>query len=333
MSYAAELRETIAKILAPGKGILAADESTSTIANRFQKIGVENTEENRRAYRELLFTTPNWQEYISGVILFEETLDQSTKDGVSFVEVMNKAGVVPGIKVDKGLIPFGRPGETSTVGIDGLDKRCQEYYAKGARFAKWRGAYKITATLPSTAAINENARLLALYALCCQRNGLVPIVEPEVLQEGDHTIERSFEATKSVLVAVFNALNEYGVDLEAILLKPNMVVPGYSLPKAQPSEVAAWTVRLLQQVVPVSVPGVVFLSGGQTEEESTVHLNLMNQLKTKKPWVLTFSYGRALQSSAQAAWSGKPENVKAGQDAFLARAKANYEATLGTYSA
>lgn len=331
--YHDELIANAAYIGTPGKGILAADESTGTIGKRFAAINVENVETNRRTYRELLFCTPGALQYLSGAILFEETLFQKTADGKPFVEVLQEGGVLPGIKVDKGTVELaGTNGETTTQGLDGLAQRCQQYYAAGARFAKWRAVLKIGAAEPSQLAINENANGLARYAIICQENGLVPIVEPEILVDGDHDIDRSADVTERVLAACYKALNDHHVLLEGTLLKPNMVTPGSDSAKVPPEVVAEYTVRALQRTVPPAVPGIVFLSGGQSEEEATVHLNAMNKIEGKKPWTLTFSYGRALQQSTLKAWAGKEENVEKAREAFLARCKANSEATLGAYS-
>ncbi|KAG6386269.1 hypothetical protein SASPL_155163 [Salvia splendens] len=327
-----ELIKNAAYIGTPGKGILAADESTGTIGKRFESIKVENTEDNRRALRELLFTAPGVLPFLSGVILFEETLYQKTAAGKPFVDVMKEGGVLPGIKVDKGTVELaGTDGETTTQGLDDLAKRCQQYYTAGARFAKWRAVLKIGANLPSQLAINENANGLARYAIICQENGLVPIVEPEILVDGAHSIEKCADVTERVLAACYKALNDHHVLLEGTLLKPNMVTPGSDSKKAAPEVIAEYTVRALQRTMPPAVPAVVFLSGGQSEEEATVNLNAMNAMKTKKPWSLTFSYGRALQQSTLKAWGGKVENVKKAQENFHGRCKANSEATLGTY--
>jgi len=332
-----ELIATANAIATPGKGILAADESTGTIAKRFEKINVPNTEDNRRAYRELLFTAPGWGECCSGVILYEETLYQKTEDGTPFVELLKKNGVVPGIKVDKGLVNIsGTAEETATQGLDGLGARCAEYYKAGARFAKWRAALKIDVKkgCPSELAISENAHGLARYASICQENGLVPIIEPEVLMDGDHTIQECAEATQRVWVAVIKALHEHKLFWEGSLTKPNMVTPGHSnsaYKTTSPEEVAKFTVTTLQRVLPPAVPGVMFLSGGQSEEEASRNLNAINQYHGRKPWVLSFSYGRALQNSTLQAWQGKKENVKKAQEAFLTRAKANSLATVGKY--
>ncbi|GJQ98339.1 gypsy type transposase [Tanacetum coccineum] len=346
-----ELIANAAYIGSPGKGILAADESTGTIGKRFDSIKVENVESNRRALRELLFCTPGALDYLSGIILFEETLYQKTASGKPFVDVMKEANVLPGIKVDKGTVELaGTNGETTTQGLDGLGARCAQYYAAGARFAKWRAVLKIGANEPSQLAINENANGLARYAIICQENGLVPIVEPEILVDGPHDINKCADVTERVLAACYKALNDHHVLLEGTLLKPNMVTPGSEAKKVAPEVVAEYTVRALQRTMPAAVPAVVFLSGGQSEEEATVHLNAINQLKGKKPWSLTFSFGRALQQSTLKAWAGKEENVKKAQEStlkawagkeenvkkaqevFLIRCKANSEATLGKYA-
>jgi fructose-bisphosphate aldolase class I len=330
--YADELIANAAYIGTPGKGILAADESTGTIGKRLSSINVENVESNRRALRELLFTTPGALQYLSGVILFEETLYQKTAAGKLFVDVLKEGGVLPGIKVDKGTVELaGTHGETTTQGLDGLAQRCQQYYAAGARFAKWRAVLKIGPNEPSQLAINENANGLARYAIICQENGLVPIVEPEILVDGPHDINKCADVTERVLAACYKALNDHHVLLEGTLLKPNMVTPGSDSPKVAPEVVAEYTVRALQRTMPAAVPAVVFLSGGQSEEEATLNLNAMNKLKAKKPWNLSFSFGRALQQSTLKTWAGKEENVEKAQAAFLARCKANSEATLGTY--
>lgn len=321
-------------MVSKGRGILAADESTATIQKRFDVIKVENIEEHRRAYRELLFTTPGFEKYISGVILFDETLRQKTHDGTPFAALLKSKGVVPGIKVDKGTKPLaGCPGETTTEGLDGLRERLEEYYALGARFAKWRAVIAIDEKLPSDRAIHVNAFLLASYAALCQERGIVPIVEPEVLMDGDHDIERCYEVTARVLKAVFEELRAQGVLLEGIILKPNMVIDGEKCKKkATPQRVAELTVKVLKEHVPASVPGIAFLSGGQSEEDATLHLSLMNALGPL-PWPLTFSYGRALQASTQKAWSGKKENVANAQKTFSHRAQMNSLAYFGTYTA
>jgi fructose-bisphosphate aldolase class I len=334
--YRDELIENANKIATPGKGILAADESTGTIGNRFSKINVENNEDNRRAYRELLFTTEGWENYCSGVILYEETLYQKAADGTPFVDILKKKGVLPGIKVDKGTVVIGgTDNETTTTGLDGLAARCQQYYTAGARFAKWRAVISIGANAPSEWAIMENAHGLARYAAICQENGLVPIIEPEVLMDGNHTIQRCAEVTQRVLAAVFRAANDQKIILEGALLKPNMVTPGQgheSYKTTTHQEIGHATVSVLQRTVPPAIPGIMFLSGGQGEEEASLNLNAINQHSGKKPWVLSFSYGRALQKSALDAWKGNKDHVKAGQAAFLVRAKANSEAVLGKYT-
>jgi fructose-bisphosphate aldolase, class I len=331
--YREELIHTAKAIASPGKGILAADESTGTIAKRFQGIGVENTETNRAAYRELLFRAPGIGEYISGVILYEETLYQKAKDGTPFVEILKQNNIIPGIKVDKGTVNIpGTDGETFTTGLDGLLERAKKYYADGARFAKWRAVLKIGGGCPSERSILANAQGLAQYAALCQEAGLVPIVEPEILMDGDHDIEVAAAVTEKVLAATYKLLETNGVLLEGTLLKPNMVCPGSECKvKYTPADVAFYTVRTLSRTVPAAVPGIVFLSGGQSEEEASIHLNAMNKLEYIKPWKLTFSYGRALQASALKAWKGKDENVEAAQQALLERAKANSLAQLGKY--
>ncbi|XP_011625979.1 fructose-bisphosphate aldolase 6, cytosolic [Amborella trichopoda] len=330
--YTDELIKNAAYIGTPGRGILAADESTGTIGKRLSSINVENVESNRRALRELLFCTPGALQCLSGVILFEETLYQKSSSGKPFVEILKEGGVLPGIKVDKGTVELaGTNGETTTQGLDGLAARCQQYYAAGARFAKWRAVLKIGPTEPSPLSILENANGLARYAIICQENGLVPIVEPEILVDGSHSIEVCAAATERVLAAVYKSLNDHHVLLEGTLLKPNMVTPGSDAPKVAPEVIAEHTIRALQRTVPAAVPAIVFLSGGQSEEEATLNLNAMNKLKTNKPWNLSFSFGRALQQSTLKTWAGKEENIPAAQKAFLARCKANSEATLGTY--
>jgi len=328
-----ELIATARAIATPGQGILAADESTGTIAKRFEAIGLENTEENRRAYRELLFTTEGMEEHISGVIMYDETIRQHTSDGVPFVELLKKKGVITGIKVDKGVKNLrGTDGETYTQGFDDLDVRCKKYYELGARFAKWRAVLKISKDgCPSPLSIEENTRGLARYAAICQDNGLVPIVEPEILMDGDHSIETSVKVTQRVLAATYKALHDANVLLEGTLLKPNMVLNGLSNKPLPPHEVAIATITVLQRTVPVAVPGINFLSGGQSEEEASLNLNAMNALETKKPWNVSFSYGRALQASCLKTWKGHKENVVAAQAVFLQRARANGEASLGKY--
>lgn len=313
-SFKEELITNAKRIARPGFGILAADESTGTIGTRFVKIDVENTEENRRAYRELLFTSEGLENYISGVILFDETLDQKTADGHNFVELLQSKGILPGIKVDKGLVVIpGTNEENATQGLDGLGERCKKYYEKGCRFAKWRAVVKIGDGRPSDISAIETAHSLARYATICQENGLVPIVEPEILTDGDHSIEVCAQASEKVFRRVMQSLQEHGVLLEGMLLKPNMITQGAtSADKKTAAEIAWMTVRTLSRTMVGAIPGITFLSGGQSEEEATVNLNAMNLLDAKlRPWSLTFSYGRALQSSCLKAWSGKPENVKA----------------------
>lgn len=337
MSFAAELIATANAISAPGKGILAADESTGTIGKRFDAINVENIEENRRKYRQLLFEAENLQENISGCILFEETLYQKSSDGTPFVDILKSKNVIPGIKVDKGIKPLsGTNGECVTQGMDDLDVRCAKYYAQGARFAKWRAVLHIKDTIgatPSQVAIDENAQTLARYASICQANGLVPIVEPEVLMDGDFGVETAAVATEKVLAACFKALSDHHVLLEGILLKPNMVRSGSdAATPATPDEIALATVRVLQHTVPCAVPGITFLSGGMSEEEASLSLNAINLAPGPKPWSLTFSYGRALQQSVLKAWGGLDENVANAQTVLIARAKANGLANLGKYT-
>jgi fructose-bisphosphate aldolase class I len=328
-----ELHETAVAIVADGKGILAADESDGTIKKRFDSIGVESTEENRRAYRQLLFTTEGVEEYIGGVILFDETIRQSTDDGTPFPKLLESKGIIPGIKVDKGAKNLANaPGETVTEGLDGLRGRLEEYRGLGARFAKWRAVITIGDHIPSEYCIWTNAHALARYAALSQEVGLVPIVEPEVLMDGDHPIERSFEVTSRTLHAVFTELRDQRVHPEGILLKPNMVLSGYeNARQASHEEVAAETMRCFYRHVPAAVPGIVFLSGGQSDEDATANLNAMNKLGPH-PWELSFSYGRALQAPALKAWLGKPENVEAAQRAYYHRAKMNGAARTGMYA-
>jgi fructose-bisphosphate aldolase class I len=327
------LESTARELVAPGKGILAADESDGTIKKRFDTIGVESTEEARRAYRDLLFTTPGMEEHISGVILFDETIRQSSADGTPFPKLLEHKGVVPGIKVDKGAKPLAlAEGETITEGLDGLRDRLAEYRELGARFAKWRATYSISDELPSEYCVWVNAHALARYAALCQEAGLVPIVEPEVLQDGTHSLEESAKATGRVLLAVYQELHDQRVEFSGTLLKPNMVLSGYSATsRAGMDEVAEATLEVLYKHVPASVPGIVFLSGGQTDEDATAHLNAMNS-RGPHPWELSFSYGRALQAAALRAWRGEEANVQAAQDAFAHRAKMNGLARSGEYS-
>jgi len=330
------LEDIAAAMVAPGKGILAADESTGTIKKRFDSINVESTEENRRDYREMLFRTDTaMRDYISGVILFDETIRQKAADGTPFVELMKAAGCIPGIKVDKGAQDLaGSPDEKVTEGLDGLRDRLREYHALGARFAKWRAVYTIGEGLPSWNCENANAHALARYAALCQEAGIVPIVEPEVLMDGPnatHTIDECYAVTHKVLRLVFRELYAARINLEGMIVKPNMVIAGQQCTvQASPEEVADKTVKCLKATVPSLVPGIAFLSGGQSDEQASNHLSLMNAAGNL-PWSMTFSYGRALQASALKAWSGKSENVAAGQRAFLHRAKMNSLAALGKW--
>ena len=328
-----KLHDIARALVADGKGILAADESDGTIKKRFDTIGTESTEDNRRAYRDLLFTTPGAEEYISGVILFDETIRQNALDGTPFPKLLESKGVIPGIKVDKGAKPLAlAEGETITEGLDGLRGRLEEYYGLGARFAKWRATYSITDELPSEDCIWTNAHALARYAALCQEAGIVPIVEPEILQDGTHTIERGYHVACRVLGALYTELYDQRVDIEGTLLKPNMVLSGYEASnRAGADEVAEWTLKCFYKHVPAAVPGIVFLSGGQSDEDATVHLNAMNA-KGPHPWQLSFSYGRALQSPALKAWAGKPDQVEAGQRAYYHRAKLNSAARTGVYA-
>jgi fructose-bisphosphate aldolase class I len=330
---AEELQEIARAIVAEGKGILAADESSGTIKKRFDSIDVESTEDTRRAYRELLFTTEGAEEYISGVILYDETIRQETSDGTPFPKLLESKGIIPGIKVDKGATPLAlAEGETITEGLDGLRERLAEYRELGARFAKWRAVISIGKRIPSEYCIWANAHALARYAALSEEAGLVPIVEPEVLMDGDHTIERSFEVTSHTLHAVFTELRDQRVQPEGILLKPNMVLPGYeSSQQVSDEEIARETLRCFRRHVPAAVPGIVFLSGGQSDEDATRRLNAMNAIG-RHPWKLSFSYGRALQAAALKAWRGKEENAEAAQQAYYHRAKMNSAAQLGMYT-
>jgi fructose-bisphosphate aldolase class I len=328
-----QLTSTARALVAKGKGILAADESFGTIEKRFKKLGIKSTEENRRAYRDMLFTTAGAGEYVSGVILFDETIRQNAKDGTPFVKVLERQGIIPGIKVDTGAKQLaGFPDEKITEGLDGLRDRLTEYRALGARFAKWRAVLTIGHGLPTRFCVDANAHALARYAALSQEAGLVPIVEPEVLMDGDHTIQRCEAVTETTLKSVYFHLHAHRVVLEGTLLKPNMVLSGKDCAEqAGVTEVAEATVRTLVRCVPAAVPGVVFLSGGQSAEEATAHLNAMNAMG-KLPWELSFSYGRALQAPALDAWHGKSENVKAAQQAYHHRAKLNSAARSGKYS-
>ena len=320
-------------MVAPGKGILAADESTGTIQKRFDAIGVENTEANRRAYRELLFRSQEAMKYVSGVILFDETIWQDAEDGAPLVELITRAGSIPGIKVDKGTKPLpGFPGETITEGLDGLGERLKAYHERGARFAKWRAVIDIADGAPSRGAIKANAHALARYAALCQTNQIVPIVEPEVLMDGAHDLDRCDEVTRAVLKATFDELWDLRVPLEGMVLKPNMVVCGKGCSsRASVEEVAIRTIAALKATVPSAVPGIAYLSGGQSDQEATAHLDAMNRIGGF-PWKMTFSYGRALQAAPQKAWSGKRENVTAAQRAFAHRARMNGLASLGQWA-
>lgn len=333
MSNITELKATIAKLAAKGKGILAADESTGTITKRFQALGIESTENSRRDYRELLVTTPGINEFVAGVILFEETLNQKTSQGVPFADALNKAGIIPGIKVDKGLVNLTNTKEEQvTQGLDGLPERLAEYKAKGARFAKWRAVYAISAETPSQLLIDTNAEVLARYAAICQEQGIVPIVEPEVLIDGDHSLERCEAVSEPVFQAVFEALHRHKVQLEYIVLKPSMIINGKACAKkADPKAVAEATVRVLRRTVPGAVPTINFLSGGQSSEQATANLDEMNKL-APLPWNVSFSYARALQDYCMKTWKGDANNVKAAQQAFYKRAKLNSLASLGKYN-
>lgn len=328
-----ELAATARAMVAPGKGLLAADESTATIEKRLAAIGVESSEANRRSYREMLFTAKGAAEFISGVILYDETIRQKSADGVPFVELLKGQGIIPGIKVDLGAKDFpGHPGEKVTEGLDGLGRRCAEYYGLGARFAKWRAVLDIGDAIPTEACLIANAHALARYAGICQAAGLVPVVEPEVMMDGAHTVERCFDVTVRTLSHVFHQLRVLDVTLEHMILKPNMVVSGISCPRqADVETVAELTIKAFRETVPAAVPGIMFLSGGQSDERATEHLNAMNA-KGKQPWELSFSYGRALQAPALKAWGGKAANVDAGRKAFLRRARLNGAARFGRYT-
>lgn len=334
MDTIAELESTISDMVQAGKGILAADESVPTIAKRFAAIDVESTEEYRRSYRSLLFTTPGLNKFISGVILFEETLTQQSDDGMPLPEVLAKQGIVPGIKVDKGLKPLANaPGDRITQGLDGLAERLRTYKTQGVRFAKWREVYPISEHNPTALGVDANAEMLARYATICQAEGFVPIVEPEVLIDGDHTIERSANVIETVLHAVFHALHRHKVVLECIVLKPSMVTQGKDLPsRASSEQVAEATIKVFRRAVPAAVPSINFLSGGQTPEEATANLNAMNAMFPAAPWELSFSYGRALQEPALEAWQGKTENAAATQQALFQRAFLNGAARIGEYT-
>lgn len=327
------LESVARKLVAPGKGILAADESAPTIEKRLKSIGVPSTEENRRAYREILFTTAGVGEFVSGVILFDETIRQKTHDGRTFVAALEEQGTIPGIKVDKGTKPMANfPGEKVTEGLDGLRERLAEYRQLGARFTKWRAVVGIGDNIPTRRCLETNAELLARYAALSQEADLMPIVEPEVLMDGTHTIDRHLEVTERTLQSVFHALDEHRVPLEAMLLKPNMVLSGKDCPEqASTQEVAEATLRCMKRVVPAAVPGLVFLSGGQTDLQATEHLNAMNRLD-HVPWELSFSFGRALQAPVLKAWKGDPAKTADAQRAFYHRASCNSKARLGKYT-
>ena len=329
-----ELNKVAQALVAPGKGILAADESSGTIKKRFDAIGVESTEDNRRDYREMLFRSMDGMTHISGVILYDETIWQKGKDGTPLVELIKKSGAVPGIKVDEGTKPLPMcPGEVVTVGLDKLADRLPKYYEHGARFAKWRAVIDVGPAIPSFTCVHANAHALARYAALCQTAQIVPIVEPEVLMDGDHNIDRCATVTEWVLKETFQELYYNKVALEGMVLKPNMVIPGKKSGKrATVEEVAEKTVKVLKNCVPAAVPGIAFLSGGQSDEEATAHLDAMNKLGNL-PWTLTFSYGRALQHAPQTIWKGKSENVAAAQRAFSHRAKMNGLAALGQWKA
>jgi fructose-bisphosphate aldolase class I len=328
-----ELKAIAQSIVADSKGVLAADESTGTIKKRFDSIGIESTEENRRAYRNLLFTTPRFEDYVGGVIMYDETIRQASDDGTPFAELLAAKGVVPGIKVDTGAHDLaGHPGEKVTEGLDGLRARFEEYHSLGARFSKWRAVITIGDGIPTDACIHTNAHALARYAALSQEAGIVPIVEPEVLMDADNTIERCYEVTARTLHVVFYELYRQEVALEGMLLKPNMVISGKQCPtQSSSAQIAELTVDCFLRHVPALVPGIVFLSGGQSEVEATENLNAINRVGG--PWPLSFSYGRALQASALQAWGGEPDNVEAGQEAFLHRARMNALAVAGDWSA
>ena len=331
---AARLQETARALVADGKGILAADESSPTIKKRFDRIDVESTEESRRDYRTILFSTPGVGDFISGVILFDETIRQKSADGSPIVKIIQDAGMIPGIKVDKGAKPLaGHPDETVTEGLDGLRDRLAEYAALGARFAKWRAVYRIGEVIPSPACVMANAHALARYAALCQEAGLVPIIEPEVLMDGDHDIDACDMVTEEVLRTVYAELAIQDVLLEGTLLKPNMVLSGTDCPKqVNVEEVALKTLRCMKRAVSAAVPGLVFLSGGQSDKEATVRLNAMNKLPESAPWKLSFSFGRALQAAPLKAWAGRADNTDAARAALMERARANGAAARGAHA-
>ena len=329
-----ELDQTAKALVTEGKGILAADETVPTLTKRFDALKIASTEDSRRTYREMFFTTPGAATFISGVILQDETIRQKNDAGIPLTEVLSKQGIIPGIKVDSGArVLAGSPEEKVTEGLDGLRDRLKEYAGLGARFAKWRAVIRITDRLPSSVCVNVNAHALARYAALCQEQGIVPIVEPEILMDGPHTLERCEDVTSSVLHTVFHALFEQCVRLEGMLLKPSMVIAGNECPKQSSlQEVAAATLRCLRRHVPAAVPGIVFLSGGQPSITATAHLDAINRLAGPKPWPISFSYGRALQDVALETWHGQKENLKASQQAFYHRAKCNSEAAMGRYT-
>jgi fructose-bisphosphate aldolase, class I len=334
MDFMSERLDDIAQaMVAPGKGILAADESAGTIKKRFDAINVDSTEDNRRDYRELMFRSDAMRQSISGVILYDETIRQKAKDGTALVDLIRQAGSIPGIKVDTGAKAMaGFAGETITEGLDGLRERFQEYHKLGARFSKWRAVIEISDQLPSWGAVRANMHALARYAALAQENGIVPIVEPEILMDGGHSVDRCAEVTELVLKTLYAELFEQRVSLEGSILKPNMVISGKKASnRAGVQEVAEKTVLILKRCVPTAVPGIAFLSGGQSDEEATAHLDAMNRIGNL-PWALTFSYGRALQAAPQKAWAGKAENVAAAQAAFTHRARMNSLASLGKWS-
>jgi fructose-bisphosphate aldolase, class I len=331
--YSSDLAQVAMDLVASGKGILAADESFGTIKKRFQKLDIESTPQKRRDYREVLFTTPEIEKHISGVILFDETIRQTTRDKTFFPKYLEQKGIIPGIKVDMGTRAMPHfPGEEITEGLDGLPERVEEYYRLGARFAKWRAVIHIDEAIPTDTAIQANAEVLARYAAICQEGGLVPIVEPEVLMNGEHSIDVCEAVTYGTLLAVFAALQRHLVVLEEMLLKPNMVIAGEEHPnQATIEEVASATVRVLRRTVPAAVPGIVFLSGGQSPEQATQNLNEMNRL-SENPWKLSFSFGRALQEPAMEAWNGRNENAAKAQAIFYQRCLLNHSAAQGEYS-
>jgi fructose-bisphosphate aldolase class I len=328
-----DLESVAGTLVADEKGILAADETVATLTKRFDSLGIQSTEQSRRTYREMLFTS-GVAEFISGIIMQDETIHQKSSDRTPLAQVISNQGILPGIKVDTGAKPLaGFPGETVTEGLDGLRDRLSEYHGMGARFAKWRAVIRITDALPSPVCVSVNAHALARYAALCQEQNLVPIVEPEVLMDGSHSIERCEEVTGTVLHAVFRALSEQGVWLERMLLKPNMVIAGKECPhSASVQEVATATLRCLRRHVPAAVPGIVFLSGGQEDRVATAHLDAINRLPGPKPWRISFSYGRALQDPALEAWHGRDENLEAGREALYQRARCNSAASLGRYT-